>query len=242
MSEVAPSIFRLGSEYVNCYFVEADEKVVLVDAGLPAYWNQVVTLLRWRERTPADIDAILLTHSHADHVGFLSDATAASRAQVYVHHLDAAPGKKRWPPPWPYARPTSWPWAAHASRAGILRAPNPEDVVIFGDGAALDVPGSPRVIHTPGHTKGSVCFHFPAKNVLFSGDSLVTFDPYSRGRSPRVMVDGVNEDPVQTRESLKRVGTVGAHLLLPGHGDPWDRGVRAAVDEAQNKFTSALPT
>lgn len=232
MTEVGLGVHRLGSDYVNCYVVETEDTLVLVDAGLPGYWEQVRSYLAARGRAPSEIAAILLTHSHADHMGFLREAKAASGAGVFVHRLDAAPGKKRWPPPWPYVRPTSWPWAAHAFRAGLLRAPNPEDVIVFEDGDVLNIPGAPRVVHSPGHTRGSSGFHFKDPNVFFSGDVLVTFDPYSRARGPRVMVDGVNEDPRQTRESLRKLTSVDSPLLLPGHGDPWERGVTSAVEQA----------
>jgi glyoxylase-like metal-dependent hydrolase (beta-lactamase superfamily II) len=129
-------------------------------------------------------------------------------------------------------RPTSWPWAAYALRAGLLRESNPENVIAFRDGEVLDVRGAPRVVHSPGHTRGSSSFHFSDPNVFFSGDVLVTFDPYSRARGPRVMVDGVNEDPQETRESLKKIASVDSPLVLPGHGDPWERGVASAVEHA----------
>jgi len=58
---------------------------------------------------------------------------------------------------------------------GGLRTPKLHEVATFGDGATLDVPGSPRVILTPGHTPGSAALHFPSLDALFVGDAFATY-------------------------------------------------------------------
>jgi glyoxylase-like metal-dependent hydrolase (beta-lactamase superfamily II) len=67
---------------------------------------------------------------------------------------------------------------------------------------------------------------------VFTGDALVTFDPYTRGQGPRMMLDGVHEDPAQARASLAQIADLEADILLPGHGDPWTGGSRSAVERA----------
>ena len=64
--EVAPGIHRLGNELINYYVVEADVGLLLVDAGLSGFYDQLVDFLRSRRRTVADLDAVLLTHAHPD--------------------------------------------------------------------------------------------------------------------------------------------------------------------------------
>src|SRR5262245_19062099 len=68
-TEVAPGVHRLGNSMVNYYVVEADGGLTLVDAGLPAFYRELEEFLRGRGKTVSDIDALLLTHAHGDHVG-----------------------------------------------------------------------------------------------------------------------------------------------------------------------------
>ena len=81
-TEVAPGVHRLGNELVNYYLIEADGGLTLVDAGLPGFLGQLEAFLRERGRTVADIDALLLTHAHGDHVGIAEDVR---KAGVPVH-------------------------------------------------------------------------------------------------------------------------------------------------------------
>ena len=60
--------------------------------------------------------------------------------------------------------------------AGALRVEGVPDVRIFVDREVLDVPGRPHVIATPGHTDGHCALHLPDRDVLFTGDGLVTLD------------------------------------------------------------------
>jgi glyoxylase-like metal-dependent hydrolase (beta-lactamase superfamily II) len=101
------------------------------------------------------------------------------------------------------------------------------------DGDVLPVPGSPQVIHTPGHTDGECVFYLPDRAVLLSGDALVTLDPYTARRGPRLVAPAATADSTQAAASLERIACLEATVMLPGHGDPWRDGVAAAVDEAR---------
>src|SRR5918994_4747198 len=87
-TEVAPGVHRLGNEMVNFYLVEADGGLTLVDAGLPAFLDELEELLRSRGRTVADIDALLLTHAHGDHVG-IAEKVRQAGVPVRIHERDA---------------------------------------------------------------------------------------------------------------------------------------------------------
>ena len=65
MSEVAPRIRRLGPDIVNSYLVEHGGEVVIVDAGVPAYWGSLAVALAAMGRTFDDVRAVLLTHGHS---------------------------------------------------------------------------------------------------------------------------------------------------------------------------------
>jgi glyoxylase-like metal-dependent hydrolase (beta-lactamase superfamily II) len=110
---------------------------------------------------------------------------------------------------------------------GMLRATPILEVSTFGDGATLDVPGGPRVIHVPGHSEGSAALHLPARKVLFVGDALATLNVLSGKTGPQLAPFG--SDFPRARESLRRIEAIDADVVLPGHGQPWLRGMAEAV-------------
>ncbi|MBA2529578.1 MAG: MBL fold metallo-hydrolase [Euzebyales bacterium] len=232
-TEVAAGVHRLGFGFVNYYLVEADGGLTMIDAGMRGHWPQLPRLLARLGRRLTDIEAVVLTHAHVDHSGFSDRVRRDARATVMVHTADANPGTRRFPPLHLYGRPSSWPFLVHGLRYGVMLGARVFAPTAFGDGAELDVPGRPRVVHTPGHTRGSCALHLPDRGALVTGDALVTFDPYTRGRGPRLLLDGVNEDPPQARRSLDRLAGIDADVVLPGHGEPWHGGVSAAVDRVR---------
>jgi glyoxylase-like metal-dependent hydrolase (beta-lactamase superfamily II) len=231
--EVADGIHRFGTRMVNWYLIERGDGLTLVDAGMRGYWPQLEQAVGALGRKVEEVEAVVLTHAHADHVGFAHQVKANSDATVWVHERDAEPGMRRFPPFRLYLRPTAWPLLAHGLRNGLLATPDAAEVRTFGDGDVLEVPGRPRVRHLPGHTRGNCALHLPDASVVFSGDALVTFDPYRQRRGPRLLIKGVNEDNDQARASLDQLAELNAQILLPGHGEPWRGGVAAAVAEAR---------
>jgi glyoxylase-like metal-dependent hydrolase (beta-lactamase superfamily II) len=103
----------------------------------------------------------------------------------------------------------------------------------FENEGTLDVPGSPLVLFTPGHTLGHVSLHLPERDAIIGGDALVTHDPYTDTRGPRIVAQGATADSERALASLGRLADTGAGTLLPGHGEPWTGGVERAVQEAR---------
>ena len=93
------------------------------------------------------------------------------------------------------------------------------------------MPGALRVIHTPGHTPGSVTFPAPGHDALFVGDALATDAVISPRRGPQVA--GFPADRDVALASLAQIEDIEAQWLLPGHGSPWTGGVAAAVAAAR---------
>jgi glyoxylase-like metal-dependent hydrolase (beta-lactamase superfamily II) len=105
--EVASGIHRMGSGFVNWFLVQEGQRLTVVDAGLPGQWPQLVAGLASMGRSLADVDALVLTHAHVDHVGFGSRLEQESRATVRVHTSEAGTAVRKFeggPYPWPHRR------------------------------------------------------------------------------------------------------------------------------------------
>jgi glyoxylase-like metal-dependent hydrolase (beta-lactamase superfamily II) len=213
---VAPGIHRIGdNSIINSYLVEQAGEVTIIDAGLSGYFKD--------------------THGHSDHVGFAEQLRREHKIPVSVHEADAALARREVPNPAKGLGPIKvgpflgfmWFSMLH----GGLRTPKLREVGTFGDGATLDVPGSPRVILTPGHTPGSAALHFSSLNTLFVGDAFATYAVTTGRRGPQVAP--FTADAGQAVESLGRLEDVSAELVLPGHGDPWTGGVGEAISQVR---------
>lgn len=230
--QVADGVFRLGSAYVGFYVLEEGGRLTVVDAGLPRYWAQVTGLLADRGWTLDVVDVVLLTHAHPDHVGLAERFRTDADAPVRVHPADApmARGEVRMPPPKaPLWRPAVLRSMFLGLKGGVLRPPPIAEVGDLVDGEVLDVPGRPRVIHAPGHTAGSCVLLCEERDVLFSGDVLVTEDILTGRPTPSISPGFVNEDSERAFASLERLDGIGVTTVLSGHGDPWHGGVTEAL-------------
>ena len=236
--EVAPGIHRLGNELVNFYVVEDGSRLALVDAGLPGFRGQLEEFLTGRGRTLGDIEAVLLTHAHGDHVG-VAERVRQAGATVHVHEADAEMARTAKPQSRergmrPYFRHgATWRLLITGMRLGGARTPKIASVSTFAEGDELDVPGHPRIVHAPGHSNGHVVFHFPDRGALLAGDVIVTYNPLTGRSGPQIMPGAFNVSSGQALASLERIETLEAGVLVVGHGDPWTGGVAEAVARAR---------
>ena len=171
-------------------YVLMGEKPALVDAGMPDSGPGVRNGLRALGLSPDDVALVLLTHEHADHAG---GAGAFPNALLAAHPLAAA--KLR-----------------HGDRlATKAEAPAEPELELY-DRSLVHVGGlALRVLHTPGHTSGSVCLYEESRGLLFTGDTA-----FGRGTLTDLFASGSRGDHVA---SLQRLLALPApRLLLPGHG------------------------
>jgi glyoxylase-like metal-dependent hydrolase (beta-lactamase superfamily II) len=239
VTEVAAGIHRLTDGVANFYLIEESGKLVLVDAGAPRDWTLFSQAVRGLGREVGDLDAVLLTHAHTDHTGFAERARASTGARVWVHDQDvqmARTGKVG-----PRDGKTSayllhgtfWRTALVLVWRGATKIIPIREVSGFGDGQTLDVPGSPRVVHAPGHTDGSAAVLLEDRGILFTGDVLCTHNAYTGRVGPQIMPSGLNADTPRALASLANLDGIKADMLLPGHGDPWTGGVEEAIRRAK---------
>ena len=237
-TQVAPGVHRLGNAFVNYYLIEDGNRMTLVDGGLPGFRPQLDAYLRSRGRSVADIDAVVLTHAHSDHVGIVEGVRVDAPAPVYVQEADermARTGKahKREGSMVPYLRHAAvWKFFAMGARNGGLKTTKVGEVTTFVDGD-LDVPGHPRVIPTPGHSPGHVSLHLPDRGVLIAGDALCTYNPLTGARGPQLLPRAFAADAQQGLASLDALERIDAGTMLFGHGEPWADGPAAAVARAR---------
>lgn len=236
---VAPGIHRLSHAYVNCYLVEEGQRLLLVDAALPATWPYLLDAIVALGHKPADVEAIVLTHAHFDHLGVATRAQQAWDVPVYAHpqeeYIAAHPYSYAHENPrllYPIQHPAAIPALVAIARAGGLAVPGVTGLSFFGADEVLDLPGRPRVVFSPGHTYGHCALHFAEASALLCGDALVTFNPYTGGHGPQIVSGAATADSAQALDSLTALAETDARIVLPGHGPTWREGITTAAERA----------
>jgi ribonuclease/clavin/mitogillin len=178
---------------VNCYLLGHGE-AVLVDPGSPAEAELArleAALVAARERCGLRVTAIWLTHHHPDHVGGVERLRAALGVPVLAHRLTAE----------------------RLAARGIAvdgELADGERVVLRGAGTAAAPDMTVRVIHTPGHARGHLCFLDEGSGSLLAGDMVAGLG--------MIVVDPPEGDMDNYLDSLRRLAELGPRTLFPGHG------------------------
>jgi glyoxylase-like metal-dependent hydrolase (beta-lactamase superfamily II) len=237
-TDVAPGVHRIEDAYTNWYLLEAGDEVTVVDAGPPASWGSLQDALHRRGRKLEDVRAVVLTHAHFDHVGFAERARTELGVPVWVHEDDAP--LCRHPLEYGHERsrlayllnPGALPIYASMARHRAFFAPGVKEVRRFREGT-VDVPGAPQIIPTPGHTIGHCALHLPDRDAVIAGDSVVTLDPYTGKRGPRLVARAATADVERNLRSLEPLAATAATHVLTGHGEVWHDGADAITSQAR---------
>lgn len=238
--EVAPGIHRIEDAYTNWYVVEHDRELTVVDAGVPTSWQSLQDAVARIGRKLSDIRALVLTHAHFDHIGFAERARQELGIPVLVHENDVP--LTMHPRLYSRERSPAWYLATQPQALPVMAAfaktraffPRRIGAVTRYVGGTLEVPGSPQVVFTPGHTIGHCALHFPDRDTVIAGDAVVTFDPYTAAPGPRVVSRAATADVQRALASLDAISATGARTVLTGHGPPWTDGADAIAERARS--------
>jgi glyoxylase-like metal-dependent hydrolase (beta-lactamase superfamily II) len=229
--EIAKGLHRLGSsDIINSYLVVSEGGVTIIDSGISGYWTLLQRELSRLGLSLNDVRALILTHGDSDHIGFARRLSQEKGIAAYIHpadeqraHLEVKKSGS-WGPmkPGPVAS-----FFMYSALHGGLRTLPAGQLQPVADGEVLDVPGSPRIIHVPGHTPGSIAVHVPAVDALFLGDTFTTHNVLTGANGPKPAPFTLQ--PAQAVESLDRLDGVDATWVLPGHGPAWNGGAAEAL-------------
>ncbi|MFC5182786.1 MBL fold metallo-hydrolase [Actinomadura harenae] len=221
--KLAPHLHRLGNDIVACHLIDTDEGITLIDAGLPGHWRDLQRELHTLGKSVDDIRGVVLTHGDTDHLGFAERLRADHGVPVFVHAADAdraRQGEKSEVSFKPMRLAPTIGFFSYAISKNGLRPHYVGKVNEVQDGDVLDLPGSPVIVGTPGHSRGSVSVRVPLAGALFVGDALTTRHVLTGRKGPQPAP--FTDDPSGAMSSLDRIAELPASWVLPGHGAPWN--------------------
>lgn len=200
-------IYQINSSpYDANAFLVAAEKPVLVDVGMNASYilDRITEIME-----PDEVETIILTHGHYDHWGAVEEVKQRTGASVVLHEYDM------------YLLDddisnVAAMFGAHGGGFTPDRLLCAGELIELGDGSSLEV------IHTPGHTPGSISLYHTRSKILFTGDTV--FPGGSFGRTD--LTGGSQEQLV---ESLKLLSGLDVEVMYPGHGDVTDNDVAGQI-------------
>jgi len=196
--EVSPGVFQIPAQRPSChvYLIVGSYKTVMIDSGIDSSFGDLRDALADIGFRPADVDLVINTHEHFDHIGgnkyfFRTAIIAAGRLAAakitekdeYVTMYSSFSADYR------YTKPHVW----------------------FENGAFVDLENAKlEVIDTPGHTSGCICAYEEYNKLLFSGDTV-----FARGTLSAIAPSGSAGDYVH---SMGVLNTKKIERLFPGHG------------------------
>lgn len=196
--KVEDGIYLLGGAESdsNIYCIDNE---LMIDCGSGFFTNDILAQMEEYGIDPREIKLIVLTHAHFDHCGAVKEWKKITGAKVFIHEKDMK---------------------ALETGDGVLakefdidyNGVKPDGLIKEGEEIKTKR-YTFKVIHTPGHTPGSICLWEPKKKILVSGDTLL---PDGFGRT-----DYPGGDEKKLKNSLKKIKNLGdIEVLLPGHGAP----------------------
>ena len=223
------SIRGMGIWGANVFLLVGDT-LSIVDTGFKGRSVHILREIAQLGYSPTDITNIIITHHHADHTGSLADLKEVTQAKVIAHPADTPYIDGSLPQPGP-AKP-EWLSDKLASLYGLWATiPVPVDVLV-NDGDKLPILGGIKVLHTPGHTLGSISLFLEKEGLIIVGDVL------SRKAGLRLPSKAFTIDIVQEIQSIRRVASLDFTLICFGHGLALSRKARQTVTDFAGRIES----
>jgi glyoxylase-like metal-dependent hydrolase (beta-lactamase superfamily II) len=214
MIDIVP--LKVGN--ANVYILKENDSVLLIDTGVPKKENQIIKSMARHDIIPAELDLIILTHEHYDHVGSLKALQDVSEAKVIAHKKarpiiecgetvfpQGATGIGR------FVRKVIAPMVSGRS----FFAPAIVDMTVDAEYDLKPHGFDGKVIHTPGHSASSLSVVLDSGEA-FVGDTLFNLFPIGRLFPPFA------DDVPRLLESWRRLLEIGPSVIYPGHGAPID--------------------
>lgn len=228
--ELKENIFQLsgskGPGGARVYLVRGRKKNLLIDTGLPSDGEAIEAQLRSLDLSVEDIDLIVLTHEHMDHIGGVP--RFGSRAVVAAHTLAANK----------IGLQDEFVLMTKAFGHGV------DDFHIdihLHHGTLIDVGGyTLQTLHTPGHCSGAICLYEPVHQLLFTGDTI-----FANGTLGGIFPSGNISDYIGT---LQHLANMKVREIYPGHGKistdagaDFERAIRGSMNlmrDTRSLFTA----
>lgn len=205
--EIVPGIHEIDTIAARSYLVVGDQ-LTLIDTGMSGSSSKIRDYVKnIVKRDISDIKTIIITHHHFDHIGSLDKLKKLTKAKVAVHKDDAdyISGEKS------QEGPVFMKFMVKLFKI-ISRYKPVEPDIFLKDG---DQVGEYQVIHTPGHTKGSICLYNPQNKTMFAGDNL----KYVKGK-----IEGPGAsllpEPEKYKESMEKLVKLDIEVIFCGHTKP----------------------
>ena len=208
---------------VDCCYVIRGESAIMIDGGAPKRARVFLKAIERLSMKPEDIRLMIITHGHWDHIGSVRDVKESTGAKIAMHRREKDWLEKSLKPIPPGV--TGWGRilvGMMAMLTPLVRIPATSvDIVLPDEGFSLSGYGIPgEVIHTPGHSPGSISVLLETGDV-FVGDLAMNGFPLRRGPGLPIFA----EDLEEVRRSWKLLLGRGAKTVYPAHGKPFSADI-----------------